>query len=417
MALLKYALWCALALPLLAQNTGSLEGTVTNSITRAGIGDVKVTITQTTITGKTVYHTTTDASGTFRAEAVSPGDYLVSFEASEFMPPAPRQVRVTAEGRTERLDVALTAWAKISGRVVDGEGHPAVRVQVEMLRLHGGGGSVTGTDEQGKFLVRGAGPGTYVMLARPVLPGSVLAEGRPQSVSKLTPLPEEDRTVWAPTYFPDAVDYRQAQPIMVRGGAELSGYDIRLTAAPVHRLRGNVFDPDGRPAERVMVKLLATDLLNAPEAQVVSGHDGAFEFPAVRPGAWHLLAELQHDKTKWRSVGEVTVSRRAVDDVKVRLSAPFTMQGFVDREEPRDAKGERKLTAVYLVPVSGWPGTRVGAMHKQDGSVQFEDVLPGRYTVKPMGQHPGYYVDSIKLGEQEVLGREVELNAGSPPID
>jgi len=244
----------------------------------------------------------------------------------------------------------------------------------------------------------------------------VLAEGRPQSVSKLSPQPEEDRTVWAPTYFPNALDHRQAQPVIVRGGAELSGYDIRLVAAPVYRVRGIIFEPDGQPASRATVKLLAHDLLHSLEAQVVSSAEGIFEFPAVRSGMWQVLAELSREQTKWRSVAEVTVARHDVEDVKIRLSAPFTLRGFVDRDEPRDGKGERKLTAVYLVPMGGWSSAQVGGFHQQDGSLRIEGVLPGSYSIRPVGQPPGYYVESVKLGEQEVLGREVELTAGSPPI-
>ena len=202
MALLKCALGLALAVPILAQNTALLEGSVTNSITHAGIGGVAITIA-----GKTTYRATSDASGAFRAEAVNSGDYVATFEAPDFMAPQPRPLRVTAEDRAARIDVALTAWAKIAGKVVDGEGRPAARVQVEMGRLRGGGGSITGTDDEGRFLVRGMGPGTYVLLARPILAGSAAAEGRPQRVSGLSPRPAGERTVWAPTYFPNATEY------------------------------------------------------------------------------------------------------------------------------------------------------------------------------------------------------------------
>ena len=80
MAQRKCALWLALAVPLLAQNTGSVEGSVTNSITHAGIGGVAVTVT-----GKTAYRATTDAAGEFRITAMNSGDYVVTFEAPDFI--------------------------------------------------------------------------------------------------------------------------------------------------------------------------------------------------------------------------------------------------------------------------------------------------------------------------------------------
>jgi len=51
-----------------------------------------------------------------------------------------------------------------------------------------------------------------------------------------------------------------------------------------------------------------------------------------------------------------------------------------------------------------------------DGSLRFAAVYPGRYLVSVFETIPDYHLDSILLGEQEVLGKEVILSEGSPPI-
>ena len=109
-----------------------------------------------------------------------------------------------------------------------------------------------------------------------------------------------------------------------------------------------------------------------------------------------------------------TITRRDVENQQVRLYPPFTMAGFVDREERRDSKGERKVTGVFL------EGTdevlRAHAFHNQDGSFTIKDVYPGRYRIVPMGFVAGYYVDSVMLGERDVMNQEVDLAPGSPPL-
>ena len=98
-----------------------------------------------------------------------------------------------------------------------------------------------------------------------------------------------------PTYFPGFPDHSLAEPIQVRAGAELSGSEIRLRAVPVYRVQGLVLDDQGRAAAGVSVRLSALDPWDATgiEAQTGSRSDGAFEFPAVRPGDRRFAAEIE----------------------------------------------------------------------------------------------------------------------------
>ena len=169
---------------------------------------------------------------------------------------------------------------------------------------------------------------------------------------------------------------------------------------------------DGR-SPGALLKLILDRWLGA-EAETKSGPDGAFEFPAVRPGDWRIQAEGKRDGIAIQGALAGTITRRDVEDQQVRLYPPFTMAGFVDREEPRDSKGERKVTGVFL------EGTdevlQAHAFHNQDGSFTIKDVYPGRYRIVPMGFVPGYYVDSVMLGERDVMNQEVDLAPGAPPM-
>src|SRR5205823_6239331 len=134
---------------------------------------------------------------------------------------------------------------------------------------------------------------------------------------------------------------------------------------------------------------------------------GAFAFPAVRVAEWELLATVKRNGVELMGLAKAIVTRSDLECVEIRLARPFTVQGLVDREEPRDAKGERKVTGVFLVPAGALHAPTASVFHKQDGSFAIPGVYPGRYLIHPAGFVPGYYLESVKLGDREVLEREI----------
>jgi hypothetical protein len=405
---LKCAVLLVLMTPVIIAQNGAVEGIVTNSATQAGIPGVVVTLTASTGARDSqvgTYRTTSDASGAFRIADVQEGRYSASFQKTGFVglapdQPANRPFLVAPRGDPLRLSAELVPGASLRGRVVDSEGHPAAI-----------------TDSAGSFVFHVLEPGSYVLAARPFLAGSALAGDRPEKVSPLPAPPAEGGPqIWAPTYFPGFADRTQAERIIVRAGAELSGYEIRLCSVPSCRIRGIVLNEDGSPAAKVPVKLTPADQWEPQEAQAFTSDGGAFEFPAVRPGEWRLIADASHDGLELRGFDAALVTNHDAENLEIRLSSPFTLNGFVDRQEPRDQEGNRKLTAVYLVPEDGPLDQQVAGFHKQDGTLQIEHVVPGRYVITPLGFIPGYYVASVLLGDREVIGQEVNLTNGSTPF-
>ncbi|MGH9722984.1 MAG: hypothetical protein ACRD8O_22460 [Bryobacteraceae bacterium] len=125
--------------------------------------------------------------------------------------------------------------------------------------------------------------------------------------------------------------------------------------------------------------------------------EGSFAFHGVRAGEWRVLAALTRSQTDLRGFATALVSRWDVDRVEIRLTPPFAVEGFVDREEPRDRQGKRPASAVYLIPADGQPEQR-GKFHEQDGTIRFDNVYPGRYWIRPAGFVRGYYVAPVLSG-------------------
>ncbi len=397
-----------------------MEGRAVNSITQAAIAGVEVRLwTKDAVN----YVATTDAAGAFRIDGMKSGRYSFRFEKTGYVVTEvadPRQaLRVGIAQEAIRLDVALTPFGALAGRVLDGEGKPAAKVEVEA-----GAFKSASTDDEGRFAFDNLAPGPYTLLAKPAA-----------KVSE-TRSPEEDRIEVLPTYFPSALDRAQAEVLNIQAGANLSGYDIRLRSAAVYRIRGVVLDEAGKPAEKAEVALtsrgeragsLAKFSLfgvvqyvmqgfgGFPEAHAVAGKDGAFEFPAVRAGEWSVGAELEGE---WDSVlrhptlrdgsENVVVERQDIDHVEIRLAAPFDLPVEADWGDAPPGN-DRRFAVLGLYGMDGQlPVMFVGGPHIQ--------VKAGRYRIGGGPSINGYTPRAVMLGGQDVLGRVVDLRPGSPPL-
>jgi 5-hydroxyisourate hydrolase-like protein (transthyretin family) len=373
-----------------AQEPGAIEGTVTNAAIHAPIAGVRVTIDKAGVNETLERRTVTDGSGAYRVEDLPAGNYVATFEAVDHVTVSSPVVQIG--GTPVRVNAQLWPAAKVLGRVLDDEGRPAAAVPVELYGYRGGRPILVKTDADGRFVFPSVAAGVYAVAARP----------QPKT---------KEGAALAPTWFPGFTDRTQAERVIVRAGAEVPGIEIRLRRVPVWTVEGAATDEQNRPLGKVAVKLRPADEWQPDQASTVTSADGTFRFTGVRPGEWRLAA-VGSGREGYASLA---VDKHDVERLAVRLFPPFEFSGFIEREEPRDSEGKRKLSGVYLVPEAG-EGKQVMAFHEQDGVIRFPKVQPGRYTIFPVGYIPGYYVDSVKLGDQEVMARPVDLTNGAIPF-
>jgi 5-hydroxyisourate hydrolase-like protein (transthyretin family) len=373
-----------------AQERGVIEGAVTSAATHAPLANVRVIVDKAGVNEKLELRTVTDGAGSYRVDGLPTGDYVATFEAVDYVSVSSPVVRVA--GVAVRVNADLVPVAKIFGRVLDDEGHPVEGVPVELYRYRGGQPNTVKTGAEGRFEFPSVAAGVYALAARPA--------AKPN-----------DGAALALTWFPGFTDRTQAERLIARSGAEVSGIEIRLRRVAVWTVEGTTTDEEGRPLGGVAVKLRPADEWQPDQAGTTSGSDGTFRFTGVRPGEWRLSAIGAGRE----GYGTATVDKHDVERLTLRLFPPFVFTGTIERPEPRDAEGKRKLSGVYLIPERG-EGKQVLAFHEQDGSIRFPKVQPGRYTIFPVGYIPGYYVDSVKLGDREVMTRTVELTDGAIPF-
>lgn len=323
-----------------AQTTGSLSALISNSITGEPLPGVQVLLRPLGSAQGNSLNATSGPSGRIQFEDLKPGRYEFDSTRTGFV--RHRQQVEVAAGST-KVDARLTPYARVSGRVTLGPDRPAAGIPVEIRRRGGRPRFTTITAPNGTYLFNALEPGRYLLSAG----------GRGASLRKLSgydpaqsPAQDGNPTTWAPAFFPDGSTPSEAQPLTIKGGMHLAGHDLRLRAVPVYRLHGTILDDRGEPAASASVELFSADLWFGSEYETTTRADGSFDLEDVRPGDWDLRASVVRDGVTLKGSLRITITKADLASVRLELNAPFQLNGFVDREDPRNKEGKRMVSAV-----------------------------------------------------------------------
>jgi len=391
---------------------------------------------------------TSDAEGKFVFEEVDAGRYSLSAERSGFVQQTynARSGRgatpLTFDAGQQIKDIVfkLVPQAVISGKVVDEDGDPIQRVQIQALRyvynlgkrqLMPTGGVSSNPD--GTFMIGNLAAGRYYLAA---------TEMRAAMMGERTTAkgPVEGYVM---TYFPSAIDASAAAPVDIIAGQELRGMDIRMRKQPVYSIRGTISAP--APAKNVMLMLVptanqATFMMGRNNA-MVREKDGGFEFSNVAPGTY--LIQSQNVRINGENSAplvarhEVTVGDHNIEDLVVALSPMLELSGTIKIEggdwnagvqQAQQRSAAANGTAAPGTPGSSRPQPTVQLMVSQggiafngapnahasdDGTFQVKNVAPEKYRVSVFGIPDGTYVKSIRFAGQDVARSDLDLTSGS----
>jgi hypothetical protein len=388
----------------LAQDkTAVVTGSVVNSVTGAGVDGAEVTLFNPKHSGvEATYRSATDAAGIFSIAGIEPGAYISVAWKPRLISVA-QSIQIGQNPSPLRLE--LIPRARLRGRVIGTDGKPAADVQVAVPNQYA---YTATTDAEGAFVFDNLDPGSYGLVAR---------------------------AKHARTYYPATVDPALAEPIIVRAGADQSGYEIRLQPAQqTYRVRGVVLDAAGEPAPKAVIEPLSSSGSGAiggylsasagttafslsshppgvePENEdpAVTGPDGVFEFPALPERNWIFRVESEDHIFAVAEVG----LRQDIDDLKIRLESPVDLTGMVTLSDGSPLPDTAML--VRLTSVDGTPGA---AAQREKGALKFKNVVPGRFRIQAgIGGGGRYYVQSVMVGATDATSQPVPLNAASPPI-
>lgn len=468
LCLLGVFLLCGASHGQLPQASGAVEGIVVD--TRTGVPLVGVSVYLGQDNGSH-YESQTGLSGEFRITGVVNGDYGCHFEKSGYISQysgarnSPlKVVHVGGGDQPVRLAVSLASYTKLRGRLLDPQGNPVARTRVTLGPLE------ETTDDQGQFAFSQIVPGSYTLQA---MPGKDSVVRTPEGVREAPPGAEP--TELLPTWYPSATGPDLAQVIVVGGGDDLFGMDIRLHSLPVYRVRGKAFNLDGSPAHLATITsfsqadfVTAADMVGgkagagglgyftlyrsppAPspaDRQAGTIRDGSFEIKSVPRGMRQFrvtsrldFGQMQQQLDRFLQARKegipFTVQQPAVievspavsvmvdhdiDDMEIRAEAAIMIEASVgSADTPPDktpaAVRDALITINGLAPFP--TGDKLAMSGKQSGnSTRFGLVTPGKVRVAaPPGVAGGYYLASVTAGGQDITWRHVDVHAGFPPV-
>jgi hypothetical protein len=241
------------------------------------------------------------------------------------------------------------------------------------------------------------------------------------------PFPPEIRTDGsveqhdAATYYPDSLDAKTAQRVVVKAGAEVSGVDIQLVPTPMVQVSGKV---TGMPADlkNVMVNVQP----NGQGASVKA--DGSFTMWRLDPGKYTLQAQNWGGQTQSMSAPvEIEVTSVNLEHVELRMVPPFEIAGQLhfDDEQARESSPTRtggtsppapppRQRQLVLHPLEQPYVQQANTAIADDDSFTLERVQPAKYRMVLNGTSG--YVKSVRAGEAETEGDILDVRNGSPGL-
>ena len=241
---------------------------------------------------------TTDANGRYEFTEVRAGRYTISASKGSYVnvsygqqrpTDAPKPLEILDNQTVERVDLTLPRGSVVTGRIVDEYGEPAPEIQVAAQRyqfMQGQrrlipAGRTVATNDIGEFRLFGLPPGQYYLSATW------------RNENAMNPAANaDDRTAYAPMYFPGTTNANEAQRVTLAAGQELNDLVMMLKPMKATRVTGTAMSADGKPMMPAMV--LVAQSSGFGFGMISSGQvrpDGTFTINGLAPGEYTLRVQ------------------------------------------------------------------------------------------------------------------------------
>lgn len=410
---------------------GKLEGTVVNALTKEPVRRAEVVLMPVS-SGNVIIgpsgppgtrRVTTDAEGKYTIVDVEPGRYSLQAQKAGFVRGlygirSRASASAMGMGTQLRFDpgqaitgarIEMLPQAVILGRVVDEEGEPVQNARVEVMQsryINGkrqmtpSGGATT--NDRGEFRIPNLSPGQIILSAMPDRnSGAGITDAEPDKA-------------YVRTYHPGVIAASQAARIDVAAGADLTGFEIKLTKSKVVRVSGKAVDAAGKPLNNTMVLVMQRDSFFGSMDWFSATQDGKFEIRGVPAGPYSITLQRRDGRASYRE--DLDVSTENIENLIVRMPDPFVLEGQIIL--PPESKIDPKSVRINLSDEAGRFFVAPGRQQvMDDGRFTMEDVSPGKYRVTVMpGMNSDSYVASIEYGDKNALGSPVPITGPGTPL-
>ena len=282
----------------------SIEGRVLGAATgqlvgKAAVSLVRVNSTPGPADSTLNYAVVSDSTGKFVIANIDPGKYRLRASYNGFL-----DLEYGAHGsqttgtvldlerpqQMKDIDLRLTPYGVLTGRILDADGEAVVNAQVQFLRSQYVNGkkvlattTTDSTNDLGEYRAYGLKPGKYNIYAQDLFGPPTLSG---------------DKEQYVPVYYPGVSDLAGAFPIDVAGGAQLSAGDIMLRKAQTVTAKGKVVveltETTGLPTvtftRQIGHSTGAVGSFRTAPAKVSAS--GEFEVRGLTPGSYMVMAAI-----------------------------------------------------------------------------------------------------------------------------
>jgi beta-lactamase regulating signal transducer with metallopeptidase domain len=282
-----------------ATGTASIRGRVLRLDTGTPVKRARVTLRRSGLADPPA--SLTDDEGRYLLTGLPPGRFSVvatkgGFVALEYGQRGPkdsgRPIELRDGQAVSGIDLALPAGAVMSGQVLDEAGQPQGGVMVRALeQQYVDGSPVPGpevgvadvTDDLGQFRLFGLPAGDYFV-------GAVIGDPRVSSIIRFSSLSGSSQTK---TFYPGTTRAREARPVHVNAGQEVSGLVFAVLSRPGFRITGVVTSSSGEPAREARINV-GQEGMNGGSTflSVALRPDGSFATGELAPGEYTVTARL-----------------------------------------------------------------------------------------------------------------------------
>ncbi len=250
--------------------------------------------------------------------------------------------------------------------------------------------------------------------------------------------------VYQTTFHPSAIALSQSARIKLLPGETRENIDVQLRPVPATSVSGVVVD-DAGPVAGLGLRLMPAD--QGDEASILeathtaSDSRGAFTFPVVPAGNYNLVAwrtsgvptgnpqqpfaeprRISEQSGAW-AIQPVAVGSRAVENVRVTVRAPVTVNGRVEFSGSSPRPPAERLRTGFMTTI--WQANTMfrtsgpssgSLMDPATGRISVKGVSPpGRYFAGPPSLPAPWSVESITLAGLDVT--DAAFNIGDADLN
>jgi hypothetical protein len=363
--------------------------------------------------------TLTDNTGAYEVKNLPAGRYTLtaskgSFVSLQYGQTRPFEVGKPLEVRNaqqlDKVDVSLPHGAVITGRVVDEVGEPTTNVQVAVQRYQYMNGrrqlsmfNVAQTNDIGEYRLFGLPPGQFFISATLRMGGPINEQS-------------DDRSGYAPTYYPGTANLAEAQRITVTVGQQLNDINIALSPTRLARISGTAVDSQGKPTVNGVLMMIQTSgggFISTAGSQIRP--DGSFTISNVAPGEYTLRVMTPVGPLTSPSVESVqtTLSVAGEDLTDVRLVGvkPSTATGSVIYAASQPTNTNLSALQLQVVSQDPTPLTGGGSGRVNDDGTFELLAQPGIAFIRmnPVGVFAGTRIKAVRLNGVDVTDSGIDF--------